>query len=77
MEHKLVLQRVLEIRENHRHMGTRKLYEMLQPFLLEHQIKIRRDALFDLLHLIIYWFDVRRENSIPETPITVLKKNQT
>ena len=49
MEHELVLQRVLEIRENHRHMGTRKLYEMLQPFLLEHQIKIGRDALFDLL----------------------------
>ena len=49
IEHELVLQRVLEIRENHRHIGTRKLYEMLQPFLLEHQIKIGRDALFDLL----------------------------
>ena len=30
-------------------MGTRKLYELIQPFLLEHQIKIGRDALFDLL----------------------------
>lgn len=30
-------------------MGTRKLYEMLNPFLLEHSIKIGRDALFDLL----------------------------
>lgn len=49
IEHELVLQRVLEIRKNHRHIGTRKLYEMLQPFLLEHQIKIGRDALFDLL----------------------------
>lgn len=49
IEHELVLERVLEIRENHRHIGTRKLYEMLQPFLLEHQIKIGRDALFDLL----------------------------
>ena len=49
VEHELVLQRVLEIRENHRHIGTRKLYEMLQPSLLEHQIKIGRDALFDLL----------------------------
>ncbi len=37
------------LRENHRAMGTRKLYEVLQPFLLEHQIKIGRDALFDLL----------------------------
>ena len=30
-------------------MGGRKLYEKLQPFLLEHQIKMGRDALFDLL----------------------------
>ena len=45
----MVLQRVLEIRKHHRHIGTRKLYEMLQPFLLEHQIKIGRDALFNLL----------------------------
>lgn len=30
-------------------MGTRKLYERLQPFMIEHGIKIGRDALFDLL----------------------------
>ncbi len=30
-------------------MGGRKLYELLHPFLLEHQIKMGRDALFDLL----------------------------
>ena len=48
-EEELVLQRVLEIRKNHRHIGTRKLYELLQPFFIEHQIKIGRDALFDLL----------------------------
>lgn len=30
-------------------MGTKKLYELILPFLLEHQIKIGRDALFDLL----------------------------
>ncbi|MBE7509931.1 MAG: hypothetical protein HS118_07030 [Bacteroidia bacterium] len=37
-------------------MGTRKLYELLQPFILEHQIKIGRDALFNMLsanHLLI------------------------
>jgi transposase InsO family protein len=37
-------------------MGTRKLYDLLQPFLLEHQIKIGRDTLFDLLsvnHLLV------------------------
>lgn len=30
-------------------MGTRKLYEVLEPFMLNHQIKMGRDALFDLL----------------------------
>lgn len=30
-------------------MGGRKLYEKLSPFLLKHQIKMGRDALFDLL----------------------------
>jgi putative transposase len=30
-------------------MGTRKLYELLEPFMLEHGIKMGRDALFDLL----------------------------
>ncbi|NVM67837.1 transposase InsO family protein [Mucilaginibacter sp. SG538B] len=30
-------------------MGGRKLYVLLQAFLLEHQIKMGRDALFDLL----------------------------
>ena len=30
-------------------MGVRKLYEKLQPFLLENQIKMGRDALFNLL----------------------------
>jgi putative transposase len=30
-------------------MGTRKLYEKLQPFMMEHSIKMGRDALFDLL----------------------------
>lgn len=30
-------------------MGGKKLYEMLCPFMLAHQIKLGRDALFDLL----------------------------
>ena len=30
-------------------MGTRKLYDMLQPFMIEHGIKMGRDGLFDLL----------------------------
>jgi putative transposase len=30
-------------------MGGRKLYELLEPFMLDHHIKMGRDALFDLL----------------------------
>jgi len=49
IEQQLVLQQVKEIRTIHPAIGGRKLYFLLQPFLLEHQIKIGRDALFDLL----------------------------
>jgi putative transposase len=48
-EDELIVSEVLRIRKNHRHMGARKLYELLQPFLLEHQIKMGRDRLFDVL----------------------------
>ena len=37
------------IRTEHKVIGTRKLYDMLQPFMVEHNIKKGRDALFDLL----------------------------
>lgn len=49
VEQELVLQQVKEIRKLHPIIGGRKLYCLLQPFLLEHQIKMGRDALFDLL----------------------------
>jgi putative transposase len=49
IEQNLVLQEVHKIRSRHRHMGGRKLHEMLQPYFIEHQIKMGRDALFDLL----------------------------
>lgn len=48
-EEELVVSEVLRIRKNHRRMGGRKLYELLQPFLMEHQIKMGRDRLFDVL----------------------------
>lgn len=48
-EDELIVFEVLKIRKKHRHMGGRKLYELLQPFLLEHQIKMGRDRLFDIL----------------------------
>lgn len=49
IEEELVIKQVKQIRQYHRAMGGRKLYELLQPFMLEHQIKMGRDALFDLL----------------------------
>ena len=51
IEHELVVKEVISIRKNHPRIGTRKLYVMLEHFMLEHQIKMGRDALFDLLSL--------------------------
>ena len=48
IEAELIIQQVIEIRKRHPVIGTRKLYLMLQPFLLEHGIKIGRDKLFNL-----------------------------
>jgi len=45
----LVLQQVLTIRSKHPRMGGRKLFSLLKPFMLEHQIKMGRDGLFNLL----------------------------
>lgn len=45
----LILKEVRYIRQNHPQLGTRKLYTLIEPFLIEHNIKIGRDALFDLL----------------------------
>ncbi len=49
VEEELVLQEIKQIRKNHRRMGTRKLYEKLHSFMMEHGIKMGRDALFDLV----------------------------
>lgn len=48
-EDELIIAEVLRIRKKHKRMGGRKLYELLEPFMLEHQIKMGRDGLFDLL----------------------------
>lgn len=49
IEAELIVQQVNNIRKRHPVIGTRKLHFMLQPFLAEHQIKIGRDKLFDVL----------------------------
>ena len=51
-----MLGEVKRIRSLHRRIGTRKLYEMLQPLMQEHAIKMGRDALFNILsanHLLV------------------------
>jgi len=52
----IILKLVRKIRETHPRIGTRKLHQMLQPLLIEHEIKMGRDGLFNLLannHLLI------------------------
>jgi transposase InsO family protein len=56
LEQDFILTEVLRIRSEHRRMGTRKLYALLQPFMTEHKIKMGRDGLFNLLaakHLLV------------------------
>lgn len=56
IEDEVILKEVLRIRRNHPRIGTRKLYEMLTPLMMQHQVKMGRDRLFDLLsvhHLLI------------------------
>lgn len=48
-EHHITISKVIEIRDRHPRIGTRKLYDMLQPFFKEQHIKIGRDALFNML----------------------------
>lgn len=48
-EHTLVLDNVALIRKKMPQTGARKLFETLQPILQQNNIKIGRDALFDLL----------------------------
>ena len=49
IEEELMLQQVKQIRQSHPRLGTRKLYDKLQPFILDNSIKMGRDALFNLL----------------------------
>jgi len=56
IEEELILKKVLDIRKNHRRMGTRKLYDLIQVYMEEHSIKMGRDGLFSLLaanHLLV------------------------
>jgi len=49
VEEDLIIKEVQSIRNNHKRMGVRKLYQKLEPIMQEHQVKMGRDALFNLL----------------------------
>ena len=49
IEAEIILQQVHHIRSKHKRMGVKKLHIKLESFLNPHQIKLGRDALFDLL----------------------------
>lgn len=49
MEDELILQQVLKVRKNLPKIGGRKLYYLLKDFMIEHNIAMGRDQLFDLL----------------------------
>lgn len=48
-QYELIIQQVMEIRNIHPRIGTRKLIFLMQPFFQQHSIQIGRDALFNLL----------------------------
>lgn len=73
-EEELVLSEVLIIRKKHRRMGGRKLYELLNPFLLEHQIKMGRDRLFDVLSANYLLIKLRKKQSITTNSFHRFKK---
>ena len=75
VEEELIVQEVLKIRQHHRAMGTRKLYEKLQLFMLDHQIKMGRDAL--CYNAIIYWFVETNVEFILHNPFIDIISTQT
>jgi transposase InsO family protein len=49
IEQELLIAEIMTIREDHKRLGGRKLFFKLDGFMKDHQIKMGRDALFDLL----------------------------
>jgi putative transposase len=73
-EDELVISEVLKIRNNHRHLGGSKLYELLQAFLLEHQIKMGRDRIFDVLSVNYLLVKRRKKQTITANSYHRFKK---
>jgi putative transposase len=49
IEQDLLLEKIATIRKDHKRLGGRKLFLKLEDFMLDHNIKMGRDAFFDLL----------------------------
>ena len=49
IEQEILLDRISNIRKDHKRLGGRKLFYKLEDFMNEHNIKMGRDAFFDLL----------------------------
>lgn len=49
IEQEILIAEIMAIREDHKRLGGRKLFFKLADFMKDHQIKMGRDALFDLL----------------------------
>ena len=49
LQYGILINEVLEIRKTQKRIGCRKLIYKLEPFMIQHQIVIGRDAFFDLL----------------------------
>ena len=45
----IIIEEVLRYRQHQKRLGTRKLFHEMQDFIVQHQFKIGRDALFTLL----------------------------
>lgn len=63
IEAELVIQQVINIRNRHPVLGTRKLYAMLQTFLQEHGIKMGRISSLICWLPINYWYEEEGEES--------------
>lgn len=49
LKDEIVLQHVSVIRETQKRIGTMKLWHIIEPQLISHNIKVGRDYLFDLM----------------------------
>ena len=56
LEHEIVVNEIKNVRMLHKRLGGRKLFHKLEPFMHSHDIKMGRDAFFDLMrdhHLLV------------------------